>query len=790
MTEFVNNLKGELESTFKEEISVYFDINPHDGLLETHNVDKSLEGKLKCIIFIPILSQTYCDSNSYAWQNEFLAFIKMAENDHFGKDVRLKSGNVASRILPIRIHDLDEEDIKLFEKETGSVLRSMDFVFKTVSGVSRPLLSDEDHSNDNLDKTFYRDQINKVAHAIKEIILGMKVEADRAVKEKDQQKETIKEAEDGKGRSDLEKPVKSVKRRWFTVVGIIALLIVAAILAYPRIFKNKVSSKLKPGLEKSIAVLPFINDSPDTTYVYFINGIVEGIINNLSKIKDLKVLSRTSVEQYRNNKTKTIPQIAHELGVNYVVEGSGQKYGDQVMLSIQLLEASSDKHLFSRQYDRKLEDIFDIQSEIATSVATSIKAAITPEEVELIDKKPTSNMAALNMYLRADEFHYFTGRNKDYNRKAEILLKEAIRLDSTFANAYVLLGWVVTDTRSNLDSTLFLANQALHFDETNSDAYSLKGWILLQKELYGEAEDALKLAIKYNPNGAGYHFMGELYWRKGEYALSIENELKASHIFRDRRIYLKVLCGYLSELGFYEAELKFAEKLIKSDNDSIYYYWGILGAEMTLGDYHSALKTAMKYKNWFQNFGSIMSLYNWERDFNSLNLANICLYLRDYKTALQYVEEYIEMQEQQGNKINPSDIIGYVYLKNGLKENSVYHFEGYIKNLSKIIEQNQSNSNGSNYLNMTDIYRNYFNLFCVYSAMGEKDKAIENLRKVIKYNDLVIPTPYIAYLKNHPMFDTIRDEPEYHEFIKIAEESFLPERKKIEKLLQEEGIFQ
>jgi tetratricopeptide (TPR) repeat protein len=91
---------------------------------------------------------------------------------------------------------------------------------------------------------------------------------------------------------------------------------------------------------------------------------------------------------------------------------------------------------------------------------------------------------------------------------------------------------------------------------------------------------------------------------------------------------------------------------------------------------------------------------------------------------------------------------------------------------------------------MTDIYRSYFNLFGVYSAMGEKDKAIENLRKVIKYNDLVIPTPYIAYLKNHPMFDTIRDEPEYHEFIKIAEESFLPERKKIEKLLQEEGIFQ
>src|SRR5512137_1155025 len=121
VSRFVDALKTELEATFKEDVSVYFDENPHDRLQETHNVDKSLEGKLKCLIFIPILSQTYCDPNSYAWQNEFMAFVKMTENDRFGKDVRLRSSNVASRILPIRIHDIELEDVKLFEKETGSV---------------------------------------------------------------------------------------------------------------------------------------------------------------------------------------------------------------------------------------------------------------------------------------------------------------------------------------------------------------------------------------------------------------------------------------------------------------------------------------------------------------------------------------------------------------------------------------------------------------------------------------------------------------------------------------------
>ena len=165
VTEFVENLKGELESTFKEEVSVYFDENPHDRLQESHDVEKSLEGKLKCLILVPVVSQTYCDPKSYAWQSEFIPFIRLVENDSFGKDIKLRSGNVASRILPVRIHDLEEEDTRLFEKETGSVLRAIDFVFTTSSGVNRPL-TPSDNPDKNLNKTLYRDQVNKVAGAI------------------------------------------------------------------------------------------------------------------------------------------------------------------------------------------------------------------------------------------------------------------------------------------------------------------------------------------------------------------------------------------------------------------------------------------------------------------------------------------------------------------------------------------------------------------------------------------------------------------------------------------------
>ena len=172
VTEFVKALQEELAATIKEPVSVYFDTNPHDGLLETHNVDKSLEGKLKCLIFIPILSQTYCDPKSFAWQHEFVAFNKMAKEDQFGRDVKLSNGNVASRILPIKIHDLDAEDNTIIEKEIGGVLRAIEFIYKE-PGVNRSLKF-SDNKNDNLNKADYRNQVNKVANAAKEIISGIK----------------------------------------------------------------------------------------------------------------------------------------------------------------------------------------------------------------------------------------------------------------------------------------------------------------------------------------------------------------------------------------------------------------------------------------------------------------------------------------------------------------------------------------------------------------------------------------------------------------------------------------
>jgi hypothetical protein len=140
--------------------------------LETHDVVASLQDKLKCFVFIPIISRTYSDPKSFAWEHEFRAFVGQASMDQFGLKIRLSNGNVASRLMPVQIHDLCPEDNSLIEKELGRILRPIEFIYKE-PGVNRPLTS-KDNEEKNSNKTNYGNQINKVANAINEIFHSLK----------------------------------------------------------------------------------------------------------------------------------------------------------------------------------------------------------------------------------------------------------------------------------------------------------------------------------------------------------------------------------------------------------------------------------------------------------------------------------------------------------------------------------------------------------------------------------------------------------------------------------------
>ncbi len=277
VTEFVTNLKRELNATFKEDISIYFDASPQDGLHETYSVDESLIKKLNCLVFIPIISQTYCDPKSFAWQHELRYYNSSAGKDSFGRIVVLPGGNVASRILPVKIHDLELEDKVLLENELGGTLRSIDFIYKS-TGVNRPLLSHEDHPHDNLNKTYYRDQINKVANAIKEIITALKK---YHIQDGASPKEFIKE-KPGK--------LKKLKSKYLFYIGAAAIIIFG--FTYFNDIINIINQKNKFVRDESVITVISINKTRDSARI--INPVmIEYLLKfNVSNKCNMTLLNR------------------------------------------------------------------------------------------------------------------------------------------------------------------------------------------------------------------------------------------------------------------------------------------------------------------------------------------------------------------------------------------------------------------------------------------------------------------------------------------------------------------
>jgi serine/threonine protein kinase/Tfp pilus assembly protein PilF len=237
--------------------------------------------------------------------------------------------------------------------------------------------------------------------------------------------------------------------------------------------------------ERSIAVLPFENLSSDKENAYFAEGIQDEILTRLSKIADLKVISRTSTEHYKSA-PENLPEIAKQLGVAHILEGSVQKSGDAVRVNVQLIKATSDSHVWSETFDRKLNDIFLVESEVAKTIAERLRAKLTGEEEQVIDAKPTDNPGAYDAYLRGLAYTLKTGFTPANSLGAQKYLKEAVRLDPKFA-----LGWALL---SSVDASGYLTQS-----------------LQPTADLREEAREAAKMALTLQPN------LGEALLAKGSY---------------------------------------------------------------------------------------------------------------------------------------------------------------------------------------------------------------------------------------------------------------------------------
>jgi len=289
------------------------------------------------------------------------------------------------------------------------------------------------------------------------------------------------------GNAQLPRKFQAIRKhraqvRWAEVA--IGLLVLALIIGGAFFFLPRPIRSASAIVEKSIAVLPFENLSRDPDNAYFADGIQDEILTRLSKIADLKVISRTSTQQYQS-KAGNLSEIARQLGVAHIVEGSVQKSGESVRVNVQLIKAANDAHLWADTFDRKLTDIFSVESEVAKAIAEQLRAKLTGQEEQTIAAKPTDNVEAYDAYLRGLAYTLKTAATAN-GLGAQKYLREAVRLDPKFALSWALLS--IVDARGYI---------SLSLQPTAS--------------LREEAQQAAETALTLQPN------LGEAVLAKGQY---------------------------------------------------------------------------------------------------------------------------------------------------------------------------------------------------------------------------------------------------------------------------------
>jgi tetratricopeptide (TPR) repeat protein len=589
VTEFVDHLKRELEATFKEDISIYFDENPHDGLLEIYNVDKSLETKLKSVIFMPVISQTYCDPKSFAWHNEFVEFNKMASADPIGRDVILASGNVCSRIIPVKIHDLDASDTELIENEMGCRLRSIDFIYSS-AGVNRPLKPD-DNPEKNLNKTFYRDQINKVANAIKDVIYGVHPDPKKRAT-KSYQTGTVSGYTDARAASQLEKPMRGMRLSGKTILlaSIGILLVLAMAIFLPKlILSKKTEVSGSEVVQKAIAVLPVSNLSGNPDLDYIAEGIQDDITGRLGAISGFNVRPKASTLQFKGSQ-ESIQQIAKKLSVNNLVESSIKGTEDKLQIEVRLIEAfPEEKYIWSYPYVQNWNNITETYNDIISKVVNGTKIKLTSLESKNLSIVQKHDPALYKLYTQGT-FYINKNTKEDFERGLKCF-NDAMAIDPSDPLPYLglALGYSnsghtspVAEDASNRAKNY--ANQALKLDSTLADAHV----VLATRYLYTEwdfpkAEYHLKRALALNPSIASAHYTYSWF-------LSLNKRIDEAIAEMKKSVEIDptdVTCqGYLSWIYFYfgnfEESLNESRKLLQLDpnNTLAHYLMGSAYAEM------------------------------------------------------------------------------------------------------------------------------------------------------------------------------------------------------------------
>src|SRR5437879_3491520 len=374
------------------------------------------------------------------------------------------------------------------------------------------------------------------------------------------------------GNATLPRKLEIVKKhrahvRWAAVA--VALLLLGAIVGGTFFFWSRRTPTISAAPDKTIAVLPFENLSDEKQNAYFADGVQDEILTDLAKIADLKVISRTSVMQYKSGLARNLRKIGEELGVAHVVEGSVQRAANKIRVNAQLIDARNDGHLWAQTYDRDLADVFAIQSEIAKAIADQLQAKLSPNEKKAIEQPPTTDLAAFDLYSRAKSLLLtagFSATGEPDLRKAIELLDEAVKRDPSFFDAYCQLAWA------------------------HETIYAVRGSDHTPARL-ALAEAAVQAATRLRPDAAETHLTRALYLYYGlrDYAGALaELEIARRALPNDPRLF--ELTGYiLQRRGQPEAGLQNLQRAVELDPRNFFTLQQIAVSYQFLGRYAEAI---------------------------------------------------------------------------------------------------------------------------------------------------------------------------------------------------------
>jgi TolB-like protein len=499
-------------------------------------------------------------------------------------------------------------------------------------------------------------------------------------------------------------PLNAGQRKPLTGNYVIAFLTITVIvlLIIPKIKPGDASEILPEEQfhDKSIAVLPFTNMSNDPDQEYFSDGMMEEILNHLFKIGDLHVTSRTSVMRYKGT-TKPITEIARELGVSTILEGSVRKSGDRVRITVQLIDGKSDKHLWAETYDRQLFDVFAIQSEVAQTIATSLQAEVQPEVLLRIESQPTKNTEAYNLYLETRKLNPY---DEEENARAIKMFEEVISMDPNFSRAYVGLG-----VRLQTGATLFV---------TEGGMDPSRAWII--------SKPYFEKALLLDPDNAQAH--QRMAWSKLWFEWDFEGAEQAYN--ETKKIYPNYSwTDFLVATGDFKEAIRGAERTMEIDPTAALSWAGIIIAQYFEGEYQKVLKTIEK------------SLEDPVQSYTLFTLSEssrVYMYLGKYEEAQNIVRIIREENPDiESPRMMAIDAISRFHLGNQKEVEKI---------VDELIDKSQDNAGGSP----------SFYLAMIYAQMGEIDTAYQWLDKSFQDHEVEM-----YWLKVEPPFEPLRSDPRW-----------------------------